>query len=409
MVRRCAFFLFVIMALCAIPVVCLAQQAASQSDPGMASQSTSPGVFLQKVQNFEVVFDGSMSMTDDFNGQSKFDTAKTTMQRFNEAIPNIKLMGAFRLCGCDTCPYAEESKLIYGPEYYTKSGMGAAINKLEYAAGSTPMALSINGVKDDIRPLKGKTAVIVISDGVGVKYDAVRAVQDLKKEYGDNVTVYTLWVGNDTDARVNLDKMAAAGGTKGAIPVTDIAGATGMSNFVETVFLEEILDSDHDGVPDNMDKCPNTPQGVKVDKNGCPIDTDGDGVPDYMDKCPNTPKGAIVDEDGCWTIHNINFDFNKANIKPGFYPILNNVFKVMKENKDLKIVINGHTDNIGPEAYNMKLSKRRALAAKAYLVKKGISKDRITTKGYGFSRPIASNKTEEGRAKNRRVEFEPMP
>ena len=395
MARRCVFFLFMIMALCAIPVVCLAQQA-------------SPGVFLQKTFNFETILDGSMSMTDEVNGHSKFDIAKDTLRRFDDSIPDIKLIGALRLCGCDTCPYVEESKLVYGPEYFTKNGMNAALDKLEYAAGSTPMALSVNGAKEDIRPLKGKAAVIVISDGIGVKLDAVRAVADLKKEYGDRVKVYTIWVGDDLKGKSYLDQMAAAGGTKSAIPVADLASGAGMSNFVETVFLEEIHDSDRDGVPDNVDKCPNTPPGVKVDAMGCPVDSDGDGVPDSMDRCPNTPKGATVDAAGCWTVSNIHFDFNKADIKPSGYPILDNVVQVMKKNKDLSIIIDGHTDNIGTEAYNLKLSKRRAESAKAYLVRKGIAKSRIQTKGYGFERPVATNKTEEGRARNRRVEFEPV-
>jgi len=169
------------------------------------------------------------------------------------------------------------------------------------------------------------------------------------------------------------------------------------------------LDTDGDGVPDYLDKCPGTPKGVKVDSSGCPLDTDGDGVPDYLDKCPGTPKGARVDTEGCWVIDEAFFDFNKHEIKPRFYPIFDEVVAVLNNTPSLRIVIEGHTDNIGTKAYNQKLSEARAVAVKKYLIQKGIQSDRLSTVGYGFSRPKATNETDAGRALNRRVKLEPLP
>jgi hypothetical protein len=169
------------------------------------------------------------------------------------------------------------------------------------------------------------------------------------------------------------------------------------------------LDSDGDGVPDYLDECPDTPRGLKVDSRGCPPDSDGDGVPDDLDKCPGTPKGARVDNEGCWVIDEAFFDFDKRDIKPRFYPIFDEVTEVLTNNPSLKIVIEGHTDNIGTKAYNQKLSKERAEAVKRYLIKKGIKSERLRTAGYGFSMPKASNETAEGRAINRRVKLEPLP
>jgi outer membrane protein OmpA-like peptidoglycan-associated protein len=169
------------------------------------------------------------------------------------------------------------------------------------------------------------------------------------------------------------------------------------------------LDSDGDGVPDSVDECPGTPKGVKVDSRGCPLDTDADGVPDYLDKCPGTPKGARVDSEGCWTIDETFFDFDKRDITPRFYPIFDDIAAVLNNNPSLRIVIEGHTDNIGTEAYNQKLSEERAKAVKRYLVTKGIESDRLSTVGYGFSRPRASNEAPAGRALNRRVKLEPLP
>jgi OmpA-OmpF porin, OOP family len=168
------------------------------------------------------------------------------------------------------------------------------------------------------------------------------------------------------------------------------------------------LDSDKDGVPDYLDKCPGTPAGVKVDSVGCPLDSDGDGVVDTNDQCPDTPKGATVDQRGCWIIKDLQFDTAKANIKPEYTKLLDDVVTVLKENPMLKIEIQGHTDNVGKETYNEKLSMKRAQAVMEFLEKSGIDKGRLTAKGYGFSKPAASNDTPEGRAENRRVELTPV-
>lgn len=189
------------------------------------------------------------------------------------------------------------------------------------------------------------------------------------------------------------------------------------------------LDSDNDGVPDNLDKCPGTPAGVKVDRDGCPLDSDGDGVPDYLDKCPDTPKGMAVDKDGCplpvvqkivpqaasameaaivekgRVTLNVEFDTNKSTVKKKYHHEIGNLADVMKKYPDLKLALEGHTDNMGGSAYNEKLSQRRVDAVKKYLVEKfGIEAFRLSAKGYGPIRPIESNATKEGRQKNRRVE-----
>jgi len=174
----------------------------------------------------------------------------------------------------------------------------------------------------------------------------------------------------------------------------------------------EPMDTDGDGVYDDRDRCPDTPRGVKVDSDGCPLDTDGDGVPDYKDECPDTPKGAKVDEKGCpeqltkeiCIILNIEFDFDKADIKPQYHDDIKKVADCMTEYPDTTAVIEGHTDNKGDEAYNLKLSQMRAEAVMQYLIDEfGVAPERLTAKGFGESQPIADNSTEEGRQKNRRV------
>ncbi|MBW6492498.1 MAG: OmpA family protein [Lentimicrobium sp.] len=205
------------------------------------------------------------------------------------------------------------------------------------------------------------------------------------------------------------------------------------------------LDSDNDGVADHLDKCPNTPFGVQVDDSGCPLDEDSDGVPDYLDKCPQTPAKATVDEFGCTldtdgdgipdyldkcptvagtaenqgcpeltkevktlfqkALQGIKFDTGKSRIKPVSFPILDAVVKVMNENPTYKLIIGGHTDNVGGDAMNMTLSKDRAESVSVYLIGKGISPERISASGYGLTQPVDDNSTAAGRARNRRVEL----
>lgn len=177
-------------------------------------------------------------------------------------------------------------------------------------------------------------------------------------------------------------------------------------------------DSDGDGVPNFKDKCPDTPAEAngKVDENGCPKDSDGDGIYDYLDKCPEVP--GVKENNGCPEIKaevkkifkkaltGIQFETGKSVIKRSSYPILNDVVRIMKENPDYKLSISGYTDNTGSAEKNKKLSEDRALAVLTYLTKHGVDVSRVHSAGYGIENPIASNATPQGRAKNRRVEFE---
>ena len=99
------------------------------------------------------------------------------------------------------------------------------------------------------------------------------------------------------------------------------------------------------------------------------------------------------------------FDFDKSNVKPEAGAILDRLVAFMNENKDKKVSLAGHTDSVGTEAYNLRLSERRVNSVKDYVVKKGVDSSRISGQGFGESKPIADNKTAEGRSKNRRVEI----
>ncbi len=137
-----------------------------------------------------------------------------------------------------------------------------------------------------------------------------------------------------------------------------------------------------------------------------PKDSDRDGVYDDMDKCPNTPAGAKVDADGCAVLVDlkINFDTNSAVIKPQYNEKVEAFANYMKDNKNVKATIEAHTDSRASDAYNQKLSERRAASTVQALEDLQIDVSRLSSKGYGESQPIATNETAEGRAANRRVQ-----
>lgn len=201
---------------------------------------------------------------------------------------------------------------------------------------------------------------------------------------------------------------------------------------VEMVEAEPLgeLDSDGDGVPDSRDQCPDTPAGMVVNDIGCPLDSDGDGVSDHLDECPNTPAGAKVlangcalvddcrtprpgeqvDENGCaveksFVLRGVKFEFDSDRLTQTALQILNEVAETLQAYGHVDVELEGHTDSIGTDAYNLGLSERRANTVKTYLVGRGVEARRMTPVGYGESQPIADNETEEGREENRRVEL----
>lgn len=169
-------------------------------------------------------------------------------------------------------------------------------------------------------------------------------------------------------------------------------------------------DTDKDGVQDSEDRCPKDP-GPKELK-GCP-DRDKDGIADIDDKCPDEP--GVAEFGGCLppkakkftgSIKGINFKTGSAEILPNSFKLLDEVVKVLKEFPTLRIKISGHTDNVGKVDKNQKLSEDRAASVRKYLVSKGIDETRLESAGYGDTKPKADNKTEKGKAENRRIDFE---
>ncbi len=175
-------------------------------------------------------------------------------------------------------------------------------------------------------------------------------------------------------------------------------------------------DTDGDGVLDSKDKCPDV--AGPASNNGCPADRDGDGIADNVDACPDVP--GIASLKGCPKVEvptaeeqkqlnsyakTILFDTGKTTIKTQSAKVLNDIVDILKKYPQAKFSIDGHTDSVGSDSNNQRLSEGRALSVKSYLVENGIDEFRLSSQGFGESKPVASNDTSDGKAQNRRVEI----
>jgi hypothetical protein len=173
------------------------------------------------------------------------------------------------------------------------------------------------------------------------------------------------------------------------------------------------VDSDFDGIPDYLDKCAHNAVGASVDSFGCPVDSDRDGVPDGLDDCPNTLYGVAVDRNGCIDLAVIDkplvlyIDYTSGSheVDSDSREKIKKLAALLNFVSDVKIEVNGYTDDIGTPLANRSLSEKRAKRVSEYLISYGVETARIKVFGKGESDFVASNQTAEGRAKNRRIEI----
>jgi len=395
---------------------------------------------VPKVDNFILLIDtsGSMFLTQQGAAKTKAALAKGILLEMNKLIPELAYTGAIQ----SFPPH----RILIGPKRYDRNSFEKAIASLPVEGAifgnRTPLGEGILDLGEALENMaQGKTAIIIFTDGeenLGV--EALEAQESLRAKYRD-LSFHTVSLSDQEKEKATLREIS---GRTGGIYVEGselFSDATALDGFVREVFylVAEPLDSDGDGVVDEVDKCPNTPRGMEVDAQGCPLDSDadgvinyadrcpdtppgvtvdssgcppdsdGDGVPDYLDQCPSTPLGATVNEVGCWSLKaTMLFDTNSSYIKSEAYPLVDEVVTILEKNPQIEVEIQGHADNTGTAEYNQWLSERRAKKVMDYLVTKGIDPERLQAKGYGSTRPVASNDTVEGRAQNRRVELKRM-
>lgn len=373
---------------------------------GNISSKLASGEYQKKVDNFLIIQDASSSMSDRLTEHfvpfepTKLEVSRKLDNCLNSSLPeNFEVNAGLRIFG----PVYSEKGLIYGMTDYSGDALGNSINSVKGTGGITPIANAITHAGMDLGEVPGDAALIIVSDGLNTAVsDPVAAAGALKDMYGENICIYTILVDNDPKGKVLMEQIAAAGKCGFATTADNlmtrtlsngtIVGSDGMADFVSAVFLEKKVakpapkmvdkDSDGDGVLDSLDKCPDTPKGIKVDSSGCPV--------------------AIPEKVSITLL--VEFDFDKAVVKPRYHDDLEKVANFLKAYPKTTATLEGHTDSIGTDEYNQKLSQRRAASVKQYLVDMfNIDAARLSAVGFGETQPVASNETAEGRQRNRRV------
>jgi OOP family OmpA-OmpF porin len=346
---------------------------------GFAAQS-----YVKKVDNFIFLVDRSGSMDDMYVGtkEDKIVLAKQILERMNAMIPELGYNGGLSLAA-----YAEQIQAL---EPYAAASYGASVAKIPTLIGSNPTPLSegLKALEPALQGASGRNAVIILSDGQeNVGADTLKVAADMSEKY--NLCFHTISFADTVNGNQKLlDDITALKSCGVGVSAAQLADDAAMKKFVKDVFYDE-------GAVDP-----------------CALDDDGDGVGNCVDKCPDTIKGLAVDADGCPIPDvvklKINFDFDKSDIKPMYHQELADFANYMKQQQSFTVVeIAGHTDSVGSDAYNQKLSERRAKAVRDYMVNKlGMDDKLFSSVGYGESKPIATNDTEAGRAENRRMEAE---
>jgi OOP family OmpA-OmpF porin len=354
------------------------------TEPFQAAQLDS-SAFVSSVDTFVILMDASSSMAEKYQGAHKITLAKKVVSGINATLPPIDAKAALVAFGSGECLDKQHALALFGPAPYNQSEMAAGLDSLKCVGGTSPMYDGTELAGQKLQESLGQTALVVVSDGEDINKDAVmQSVQALKDAMGDRLCIYTIQVGDDAKGTQLMKGIAEVGGCGFAVNADEITDPNAMADFVTKVFL--------------------APAPVVA---VTPLDSDGDGVPDDIDQCPGTPAGARVNDVGCWLMagDTVLFDFDSANINDT--SLLEAALVILNENPEMTGEVKGFTCSIGPEDYNQMLSERRANAVRDWFIQNGIAPERIRAMGYGETNPIASNDTEEGRRQNRRVELHP--
>ena len=326
---------------------------------------------LPKIDNFIVVFDesGSMYLTDQGRTPAKAKVAKDIMTALNERIPELGYKGSVAVFAPD--------KSLLGPTVFNRGSFGQTYGGLPETGtifgNRTPLGDAILALDPLLSKSAGKTAVLIVSDGENnLGTDALEAAKTIHGKYPD----------------VCFNSISLADSERGRTILKDI------SQLNDCVYAD----------------------GSKLSSDAAAIDQLAKDIfytievrEVVAEKVEVVPVKAAVVVPKVIELKPVHFEFDKYDLTPTAQMNLDENAELLRDNSDLKVVIQGNTDSIGTEAYNLTLSERRAQTVFDYLRSNGIAPERMQTVGYGFSRPIADNSTREGRALNRRSEIESLP
>ncbi len=345
-----------------------------QPSPDFTPAMFNSNDYVSALDNFLIILDASSSMDDRYNGNKKFVTARGIVKHLSQTLPELDQNGGLRSFGHSPKVSDKLTVLFYGMEKYTQRGLNEKSGLISGAGGTSPMHTALTAAGEDLKTFPGKTAVVIISDGqeaMGLKSPiTLAAAQALKNQMGADLCFYPIFVGDDEKGMVLMEEIARIGKCGFVTKADNLTTGSGMGQFVQDVFLTK--------------------------------------KPMVQAPAPAPKVTAPPAVEKAWVVGEAYFDFDKTIIKPAGFAFLDKVVGVLKSRPALFVKIQGHTDSIGTRKYNDVLSLGRAEAVKNYLIDEGIDKNRLSCEGFAFTKPVASNKTAEGRAMNRRVELYPV-
>lgn len=381
-----------ILSVCIAMLIVSAAAGLAYADSRQITDKLNSGNYSQNADNLLIIFDRTGSMADQYGFERKLAVEKRLAALFNNTVPDVKLQAGLRQIGQYNDIFTN-TNLDYGMAAYNRDAINKLIAKMEDPFGNTPLDTAITASGGDLKSVSGRIALVIFSDGQDMVEKApVAAATALKNQYGDRICIYTVQIGNDPVGGRILENIAKAGQCGVAVKGDSVASDPGMTAFVEKIFVAA--------------KAPEQPKPVA--KAPAPAPAAPAPAPIVAEKkapaaaaAPEVKKEPVTE-----TIKlNILFDTNKAVIKPKYKGEVKKVADFMKKYPDTKAVIEGHTDSVGKEAANIKLSQKRADAVMNSLVKDyKIDKSRLKAVGYGPKKPVADNATAAGKQQNRRVE-----
>jgi len=333
-----------------------------------AFAATANAKMVKKVDNFILFLDhsGSMGQAHAQTGKTKIDMALEVLGSMNKAVPDLGYKSAF----FTFAPFKEQVK----PGMYNKTAMSNAIGgvdtKFDIFGRRTPMGDDQANISPMVGDMMGKTALIMVTDGQSnIGSDPVMAAKEMRDKYGDNLCLHVVSVADKPEAKATIERIRSLFPCSVVADYASLAAAGAMDKYAMDVFYEEVAEAP-------APKPEPTPAPVPV-----PM-----------------AKETIT--------FSLNFGFDKAAVTDEMMPVLEQTKMILEEDSAASFVVAGHTDSTGPEAYNQKLSERRANAVKQWMINNGVPASRLEAKGYGETMPKYDNDNRAGRALNRRVEIQ---
>jgi len=267
---------------------------------------------------------------------------------------------------------------------YSPARARAAIADVRCSYGDTPLSTALDAAARDLSGAQGETAVFIISDGMEMGDDEVAAARRLHQRA--NACIYAIQVGVSRTGASMLQRLVDASGCGEVVQAWDLAAMPQMRALVVHALLAG--DGDRDGVPDDKDRCLDTPARTPVTAEGCPV------------------KGLEVSED-VWRLP-VQFAFNSSVIEGEYRQALDHIATFLARHPDMRMVVEGHADDQGSPEYNQWLSERRAQKTRDYLVARGVRSEQLEVMAFGETQPLVANDSMKNRAKNRRTQFRPL-